>query len=79
VATAVGDASSKARYEYRGLQDFVSLGDEMGVGSQNANRGLMELAMEVMIAERACSQAKCWNRYLQGLVYEASEALDRVG
>lgn len=56
----------------------MNLGDEVGVGSQSADRGPMELAMEVVTAERACSQAKRRNRYLQGLVYEAFEALDRV-
>jgi hypothetical protein len=73
VATAVDDASSEARYEDRGLRGFVNSGDE-----ESADRGSMELAMEVVTAERACSQAKRRNRYLQGLVCEASEALDRV-
>lgn len=78
MAIAVGDAFSEARYEDRGLRGFVKLGDEVGVGSQSADRGSMELAMEEVTAERACSQAKRRNLYLQGLVYEASEALDRV-
>lgn len=78
MATAVGDAFSEARYEDRGLQGFANLGDEVGVGSQSADRGSMELAMEVMTAECGCSQAKGRNLYLEGLVCEASEALDRV-
>jgi hypothetical protein len=65
-ATAVGDASSEACYEGRGLRGLVNVGDE--VGSPSAERGSMELAMEVMTAERACSQAKRRNRDLQGRV-----------
>lgn len=65
LATAVGDASSEARYEYRGLRGFVNLGDEVGVGYQSAERVLMELAMEVVTTERACLQAK---RRKRGLV-----------
>lgn len=76
MATVMGDVSSEARYEYRGLRGFVNLGDEVGMCSHD--RGSMELAMEVVTAERACLQAKHRNRYLQGLVCEASEALDRV-
>lgn len=60
------------------LDDFVNLGDEMDVSCQSAERGSMELAMEVKTAERACSQAKRRNIYLQELVYEASEDLDGV-
>ena len=78
MATAVGDAFSEARCEDRDLRGFVNLGDEVGVGSQSADRGSMELAMEVVTAERACSQAKRRDLYLQGLVCEASEVLDRV-
>lgn len=78
MATAVGNAFSKARYEDRGLRGFVSLGDVVGVGSQSADRGSMGLVMEVVTAERACSQAKRRNLYLQGLVYKAFEGLDRV-
>ena len=78
MATAVGDASSEARDEYRGLRGFVNVSDEVDVGSQSADRGSMELAMEVVTAERACSQANRRNRYLRGLVCEVSEALDRV-
>lgn len=78
MATAVGDAFSEARCGDRGLRDLVNLGDEVGVGPQSADRGSMELGMEVVTAERACSQAKRRNLYLQGLVYEASEVLDRV-
>ena len=55
----------------------MNLGDEVGVGSPSADRGSMELAVEVVTAERACSQAKGRDRYAQGLVY-AAEALDRV-
>ena len=77
MATAVGDASAEARYEYRGLRRFVNFGNEVGVGSQSTDLGSMELAMEVT-AELACSQAKRRNQYLQELVCTASEALDRA-
>lgn len=76
MATAIDDAPSEARYEYRGFRGFVNLGDEVGVGSHDS--GSMELEMEVVTAERACSQAKHRNHYLQRLVCETSEALDRV-
>ena len=68
MAIALGDAFSEARCEDRGLRGFVNLGDEMGVRCQSAERGSMELAME----------AKRRNLHLQGLVCEASEALDGV-
>lgn len=56
----------------------MNFGDEVGVSSQSTDRGSVELAIEVVTAERACSQAKHRNRYLQELVCKASEALDRV-
>ena len=78
MATAVDDASSEARYEDQGLRGFVKLSDEVDVGSQSADRGSMELAMEVLTAERTYSRAKRRDRYLKGLVCEASEALERI-
>lgn len=77
MVTAVGDASSEAHYEYRGLRCFVNLGNEVGVGSQSADHGSMELATEVT-AERACSQVNRRSRYLQELACKAFEALDRA-
>lgn len=56
----------------------MNLDEEVGLSSQSADRGSMELAMEVVTAKRACSQAKRRNLCLQGLVCEASVALDRV-
>ena len=78
MASVVGDASWEVRYEDLDLHSFVNSGDGVDVGSQSADRGSMESAMEVVTAKRACSQAKRRNLHLQGLVYEASEALDRV-
>ncbi len=76
MATAVGDAFSEARYEDRGLQGFANLGDEVGVGSQSADRGSMELAMEVMTAERGCSQAKARGQVrLQALPFQQFHVL----
>ena len=72
---AIANASSEARYENQSLRGTVNSDDEVDVGSRSADRGSMELAIEV---ERAYSQAKRRNLYLQGLVCEACEALDRV-
>ena len=77
MVTAVGDASSEARYEDQGLRGFVNLGDEVSVGSQSAGRRSMGFAMVVTV-ERACSRAKRPNLNLQELVCEAFEALDGV-
>lgn len=77
MATAVGDSFPEMHCEDRGSRGFVDLGDEAGVSSQSADNGWMELAMEVATAERACSQAKRRYLYLQGLICEASEVLDR--
>lgn len=54
-AIAVDDASSEARSEDQDPQGVVQSDNEVGVGSRSADRGSMELAMEVVAAERACS------------------------
>ncbi len=58
MATAIGDTSLEAHCEDRSLQGFVNLGDKVSVGSQSADRGPMESAMEVVTAERARSKVK---------------------
>ena len=74
MATVMGDVSSEARYEYRGLRGFVNLGDEVGMCSHD--RGSMELAMEVMTAERGCSQAKARGQVrLQALPFQQFHVL----
>ncbi len=50
----------------------------VSVSSQSADRVWMELAVEAMPVERACSQAKDPSRYLQEPVYEADEALEII-
>ena len=75
LTTAVGDASSEAGYEDR---DFVNSDDEAGMGSRSADRGSMELAIEVVTTERTYSQVKRRNLRLQGLVCEACEVVDRA-
>ena len=78
MATAFGDAFSGARYKDRGLLSSVQLGNEVIVGSQSADLGYMELAMELVTAERVCSLANRRNLDLQGLLHEGSEASDSV-
>lgn len=69
---AIDDASLEERNDDRGLQ---SLDDEVGAGSRSAGRGLLELAMEVVTAERTCLWAERLHQSLQEFVYKTSAAL----
>ena len=57
----------------------MNLNNKMDVSTDcESMKLMMKLTIKVVMIKSACSKAKCWNQYLQELVCEVYEALNRV-